>query len=680
MKFNKLFIALTAAFSASTYAAGTTSTVEKSFSVSAYSIGVQSAYTLNATGSGIRVGVIDTGLTDFTKQLTGRIYAPYDVTTKSNVVTDTLLHGTKVAGIIGAAMDGVGISGIAPDVTIIPVKVFSPSGIATNQNIFDGVNYALQNGARIINLSMQSVATTAPDTYVRQAVNSNALVVIAAGNAGLTNPSAIASFANQTWANGQVIVVGAVDANNTITTWSNKAGAQKNFYLVAPGNNVITTCTTGYCYGTGTSFAAPFVSGAAASVMSNWKYLTANQTADILFKTATDLGSPGTDEVYGRGMVNLTKALQPIGNLKVVTGVSSSPSSVKVASISTAISPALMNSLSTQQIKVSAFDDYGRNYNVNLSNSFHSYRSTYTQKMFSSNEIIDSNGFSVGNIKFNSVSSYNAETKSTNILAASLIQSNDNSTYAMGFGGTSSQFFGLNVPMLSEVTSNSYISNLIPNHSYMGYSYNLNDTNFKIGYVSTAASNIPNAQSSAIMTEIAYKMNNLNTTFGYTQLSESGALGSTGNIFSNTTTSTYGISTAYNLNDYTFAANYGIGYSTGNNSNILSVSDVKTVTWGLGIAKSKIMSDFDAVSFSVYQPMAITSGNFNVNASVGVTDNGTPIVQNRSYNLSAFAPVNTELKYTNRLTDASNLTVSLINQQSSGFTDKAAVVKYNLKF
>jgi hypothetical protein len=677
MKLNKLFIAMTAAFSASAYAAGTTSAVEKSFSVSAYSIGVQSAYTLNATGSGIRVGVIDTGLTDFTKQLTGRIYAPYDVTTKSNNVTDTLLHGTKVAGIIGAAMDGVGISGVAPDVTIIPVKVFSPSGLATNQNIFDGVNYALQNGARIINLSMQSVATTAPDTYVRQAVNSNALVVIAAGNNGLNNPSAVASFANQTWANGQVIVVGAVDSNNIIMSWSNKAGSQKNFYLVAPGNNVITTCTTGYCFGTGTSFAAPFVSGAAASVMSNWKYLTANQTADILFKTATDLGAPGTDEVYGRGMVNLTKALQPIGDLKVVTG---SQSNVKVASISTAISPALMNSLSTQQIKVSAFDDYGRNYNVNLSNSFHSYRSTYTQKMFSSNDIIDSNGFSVGNIKFNSVSSYNAETKSTNILAASLIQSNDNSTYAMGFGGTSSQFFGLNTPMLSEVTSNSYVSNLIPNHSYMGYSYNLNGANFKIGYVTTAASNVPNAQSNAIMTEIAYKMDNLNTVFSYAQLNESGALGSTGNIFGNTVTSTYGISTAYNLNDYTFATNYGIGYSTGNNSNILSISDVKTVTWGLGVAKSKIMSDFDSVSFSVYQPMAVTSGNFNVNASVGVTNNGTPIVQNRSYNLSAYAPVNTELKYTNRLTDASNLTVSLINQQSSGFTDKAAVVKYNLKF
>jgi len=677
MKLNKLFIAMTAAFSASAYAAGTTSAVEKSFSVSAYSIGVQSAYTLNATGSGIRVGVIDTGLTDFTKQLTGRIYAPYDVTTKSNNVTDTLLHGTKVAGIIGAAMDGVGISGVAPDVTIIPVKVFSPSGLATNQNIFDGVNYALQNGARIINLSIQSVATTAPDTYVRQAVNSNALVVIAAGNNGLNNPSAVASFANQTWANGQVIVVGAVDSNNTIMSWSNKAGSQKNFYLVAPGNNVITTCTTGYCFGTGTSFAAPFVSGAAASVMSNWKYLTANQTADILFKTATDLGAPGTDEVYGRGMVNLTKALQPIGDLKVVTG---SQSNVKVASISTAISPALMNSLSAQQIKVSTFDDYGRNYNVNLSNSFHSYRSTYTQKMFSSNDIIDSNGFSVGNIKFNSVSSYNAETKSTNILAASLIQSNDNSTYAMGFGGTSSQFFGLNMPMLSEVTSNSYVSNLIPNHSYMGYSYNLNGANFKIGYVTTTASNVPNTQSNAIMTEIAYKMDNLNTVFSYAQLNESGALGSTGNIFGNTATSTYGISTAYNLNDYTFAANYGIGYSSGNNSNILSVSDVKTVTWGLGVAKSKIMSDFDSVSFSVYQPMAVTSGNFNVNASVGVTDNGTPIVQNRSYNLSAFAPVNTELKYTNRLTDTSNLTVSLINQQSSGFTDKAAVVKYNLKF
>ena len=134
-----------------------------------------------------------------------------------------------------------------------------------------------------------------------------------------------AAFIGNKQLEGIWLSVVATDRHNRITSFSNGCGEAANYCLAAPGARIISSVysedgefngylsTTGYAQFSGTSMAAPVVSGAAAVLKGAFPNLTARQVVDILLRTATDLGAPGTDPVYGRGLVNLARALQPIG-------------------------------------------------------------------------------------------------------------------------------------------------------------------------------------------------------------------------------------------------------------------------------------------------------------------------------------------------------------------------------
>ena len=117
----------------------------------------------------------------------------------------------------------------------------------------------------------------------------------------------------------QTIVVAGVDTNNVISTFSNRCGVAKDWCIVAPDENIFTTTTGGgYATVSGTSFAAPQVSGAIAILKQEFPNLTAAQIVSRLLTTATDLGAAGVDATYGHGLLNLAAASNPIG----VTGIS----------------------------------------------------------------------------------------------------------------------------------------------------------------------------------------------------------------------------------------------------------------------------------------------------------------------------------------------------------------------
>ena len=134
-----------------------------------------------------------------------------------------------------------------------------------------------------------------------------------------------AAFIGNKQLQGIWLSVVATDRNNRITPFSNGCGEAANYCLAAPGAWVLSTVysedgdfhsylsKTAYAQFQGTSMAAPMVSGAAAVVKGAYPNLTARQVVDILLRTATDLGAPGTDPVYGHGLLNLARALQPIG-------------------------------------------------------------------------------------------------------------------------------------------------------------------------------------------------------------------------------------------------------------------------------------------------------------------------------------------------------------------------------
>lgn len=281
-------------------------------------------------GTGVTIAVIDSGVRTDHIEFGGALVGGYDVFTGRtglSVVGDTSGHGTHVASLAAGRSDGRGMVGVASLASILPVRVFQ--GSSTSDTIVaNGIRYATSQRAFVMNLSLGGGQSTAIRNALAGAVSAGQLAVIAAGNEGAANPSWPARHASESWANGQIIAVGAVDFNNQIASFSNRAGDARNFYLVAPGVNLIgayPSSPTTYAYMSGTSMAAPIVAGAAAVVKSAWPYLSARDVANVLFLTATDLGAPGIDPVYGRGLVNLTQAMLPVGPVTAVGATGSRP-------------------------------------------------------------------------------------------------------------------------------------------------------------------------------------------------------------------------------------------------------------------------------------------------------------------------------------------------------------------
>lgn len=280
-------------------------------------------------GKGVTLAIIDSGVQRHT-EFANRLLAGYDYWTAGGDGTNDLYgHGTHVAGIAGAALDGAGMVGIAPDAMILPVRVLDAMGSGTAASIDAGVRWALANTVKpvsgvptqktVFNMSLGSSSAFGLSTL--QAIrNAGTIAVVAAGNAGGTNPLYPARYATDSSVAGWVIAVGAVDSNNVIASFSNRAGDTRNYYLVAPGRYVESTYfNNGYTLMSGTSMATPAVTGAAAVVWGAWPYLTGDKVVKSLLWSATDLGDKGVDTTYGWGLLNVAAALQPIGETCVPT-------------------------------------------------------------------------------------------------------------------------------------------------------------------------------------------------------------------------------------------------------------------------------------------------------------------------------------------------------------------------
>ncbi len=319
---------------------------EAAASSTALRVGAPAAWARGGLGGGVVVGLLDSGVLASHAELAGRLLRGYDAVTGTGDTGDPSGHGTHVAGLIAASRDGAGIAGVAPEARILPVRVFAAEG-ATDTVLSEGVRWAAAR-AGILNLSLAAVGPIA-GAALRDATATGALVVVAAGNRGAAAPDWPARFARESWANGPgtrgaIVVVGAVDAADRIAPWSNRAGDTAPWFLVAPGVGVLSSHASGegaYARASGTSMAAPAVSGAAALLQSIWPRLTPREAASILLATARDLGAPGVDPVYGRGLLDVDAALRPVGTLTTAvaggevplasTGLRTSPATVALA-------------------------------------------------------------------------------------------------------------------------------------------------------------------------------------------------------------------------------------------------------------------------------------------------------------------------------------------------------------
>ena len=182
---------------------------------------------------------------------------------------------------------------------------------------------------------------------------------------------------------GSLIVVGAVDSNNRIASFSNTPAGKcsglyysqycmRDYFVVAPGVGIYSSVPGGYAYYSGTSMATPYVAGVVAQVLSQSPYLTSQQAADIIFRTATDLGVYGTDDVYGRGLVNPSRALAPVGFTSVVVAGDTTSDYVGTSeALTSGLTGLAGGPLHASRLLKSAIllDEYGRDYAVDLSAS-----------------------------------------------------------------------------------------------------------------------------------------------------------------------------------------------------------------------------------------------------------------------------------------------------------------------
>jgi hypothetical protein len=266
----------------------------------------------NITGKGIVVAVVDTGVDYYHPDLDSNIWQNpgeiagngidddrngfiddirgWDFVYNDNYPMDLDLygHGTHIAGSIAAERNDFGITGVAYNAKIMPVRVLDTFGEGELNNVAAGIRYAADNGANVINLSIgnEFYPSNLVNAAIEYANNKGSVVVIAAGNSGSSQPDYPARNADR-WG----IAVGSIDINGRMADTSNRAGSTPLDYLVAPGVDIYsTTPYNNYEIETGTSMATPQVAGVAALVLSTNPTLTPAQVEYILTTTANRNG------------------------------------------------------------------------------------------------------------------------------------------------------------------------------------------------------------------------------------------------------------------------------------------------------------------------------------------------------------------------------------------------------
>ena len=275
----------------------TTSSNAMSWGVSAIQADKYAAYVKSYTARSVKVAIVDSGVS-YHKKMDGRILSGIDLVDNDYTPSDLNGHGTHVAGTVVDCTPGI-------KVYILPVRVMNASGEGSPSVVGNGIRYAVSKGAKVINLSLGGYSHYQYlEDCINYAHNTGVTVVIASGNenentskicpAHMTNP----------------IVVGAINSDYRRCSYSNYGSSVD---LAAPGENIISCWVGGgYALASGTSMAAPHISGAAAMYRLMYPNYGSSKTAILLRSFVQDLGASGEDIYYGKGLPKMTGPIKPL--------------------------------------------------------------------------------------------------------------------------------------------------------------------------------------------------------------------------------------------------------------------------------------------------------------------------------------------------------------------------------
>jgi len=266
----------------------------------------------HSTGKGVTVAVVDAGVDASHPDLKGQVLKGKDVTDEGgSAQEDTDGHGTAMAGLIAGRGHGPGgksgVMGLAPKSKILPIR-FQHEDNELGTSWADGVRYAVDHGADVINLSLVTTKSTRDQEAIEYAITKDVVVVAGTGNEGIKKRNYPAAYPG-------VVSVGGVDDRGAV--WE-KSSWGSNTSLVAPAaKNVVTdsTSASGYAIANGTSDATAYVSASAALVREAHPDLTAGQVINRLIKTAKVPGPEEAsnpklpDEKFGYGVVRPYRAV-----------------------------------------------------------------------------------------------------------------------------------------------------------------------------------------------------------------------------------------------------------------------------------------------------------------------------------------------------------------------------------
>ncbi|AFK06865.1 subtilisin-like serine protease [Mesotoga prima MesG1.Ag.4.2] len=287
-----------------------------------------------STGAGVKVAILDTGIDPSHPDLAGRVSEGVDFTGIGSSFDDNG-HGTHVSGTVAAIYsNNDGVYGVAPDATLVPVKVLSASGSGTLESIIWGIQWAIDNDIDVINMSL---GTSSDMQSLEDACNAafadGILIVAAAGNSG--NKPGNRDTVEYPGGYASVIAVAASDSNDARATFSSTG---PDVELIAPGVSILSTIPGGdHAYYSGTSMASPHVAGVAALVLAAKPTLTNAEVRLILQQTAENLGLK--QEHQGYGLVRADLAVQAASvTTPPASDTDPEPGTVTVSNISYSLS------------------------------------------------------------------------------------------------------------------------------------------------------------------------------------------------------------------------------------------------------------------------------------------------------------------------------------------------------